>query len=166
MVIMKTIVFNTSPLIFLARLGWLKDFILSQENDYYLPQAVAVEIQAKTDQAGVEIAQLIHSGRLQVKQTKLISLTKSLNQSLGQGESEAIALGIELQTDYLILDDAVARKKALNLGLNVKGTLAILKMMSHLTLKNGKEALYLQLLKANFRVKRKIFDEIFQDEQA
>lgn len=163
---MKTIVFNTSPLIFLARLGWLKDFILSQENDYYLPQAVAVEIQAKTDQAGVEIAQLIHSGRLQVKQTKLISLTKSLNQSLGQGESEAIALGIELQTDYLILDDAVARKKALNLGLNVKGTLAILKMMSHLTLKNGKEALYLQLLKANFRVKRKIFDEIFQDEQA
>lgn len=74
---MKTIVFNTSPLIFLTRLGWLKDFI--------------------------------------------------------------------------------------QLGLNVKGTLAILKMMSHLTLKNRTESLYMQLLKVNFRVKRKIFDEIFHD---
>jgi predicted nucleic acid-binding protein len=160
---MKTIVFNTSPLIFLARLDWLKDFVQPQENDYYLPQAVAVEIQAKTDRACFEIAELIRSDLLQVKNTKLISLANSLNQYLGRGESEAIALGIELQTDYLILDDAVARRKALYLGLNVKGTLAILKTMSHLTLKNGKESLYLQLLEANFRVKRKIFDEIFLD---
>jgi predicted nucleic acid-binding protein len=160
---METIVFNTSPLIFLARLGWLKDFILSQERYYYLPQAVAGEIQAKADQACIEITQLIHSDLLQVKYPKLISLVNSLSQYLGQGESEAIALGIELQTDYLLLDDAVARREALHLGLNVKGTLAILKTMRHLTLENGKEALYLQLLKANFRVKRKIFDEVFQD---
>lgn len=160
---MKTIVFNTSPLIFLTRLGWLKDFIQSQENYYYLPQAVAIEIQAKSDLACFEIAELIHYNLLQVKNTRLLSLTNSLNKYLGQGESEAIALGIELQTDYLILDDAVARREALHLGLNVKGTLAILKMMSHLTLKNGTESLYMQLLKVNFRVKRKIFDEIFHD---
>ncbi len=159
---MKTIVFNTSPLIFLARLGWLKDFVQSQENYHCLPQAVAVEIQAKADQACIEIMQLIRSDLLQVKPTQLISLVNSLSQHLGQGESEAIALGIELQTDYLILDDAVARREALHLGLNVKGTLAILKM-PHLTLASGKEALYLQLVKANFRVKRQIFDKVFQD---
>lgn len=90
---MKTIVFNTSPLIFLARLGWLKDFVQSQENYHYLPQAVAVKIQAKADQACVEIMQLIHSDLLQVKPTQLISLVNSLSQHLGQGGSEAIALG-------------------------------------------------------------------------
>jgi len=37
------------------------------------------------------------------------------------GESEAIVLAIELEADYVILDDFVARKEAVRLGLNVKG---------------------------------------------
>ncbi|WP_293157521.1 hypothetical protein [Okeania sp. SIO2C9] len=49
--------------------------------------------------------------------------------SFGRGESETIALAKELQTDFVILDDLAARKMATNLGLNVKGTLAILKKL-------------------------------------
>lgn len=159
---MQTIVFNTSPLIFLARLGWLKDFVQSQDSHLYLPEAVATEIQAKSDQASFEITQLIDSRLLQVKGIRLKGLANHLNQRLGRGEAEAMVLGIELQTDYLILDDAAARREALRLGLNVKGTLAILKTMANLALIN-KEILYQQLLQVNFRVKRKIFDDIFRD---
>jgi len=35
------------------------------------------------------------------------------------GESEAIVLAIELEADYVILDDFAARKEAVRLGLNV-----------------------------------------------
>lgn len=159
---MQTIVFNTSPLIFLARLGWLKDFVQSQDSHLYLPEAVATEIQAKSDQASLEITQLIDSRLLPVKSISLRGLANHLNQRLGRGEAEAMVLGIELQTDYLILDDAAARREALRLGLTVKGTLAILKTMANLALVN-KETLYQQLLQVNFRVKRKIFDDIFRD---
>ncbi len=100
-----------------------------------------------------------------VKTSQLISLVNSLNIRLGRGEPEAIALGIELQTDYTISADFAARKEALRLGLNVKGTWAIVKKLQV----DGKiiidrlEQLYQDLLAINFRVKRSIFDTIFED---
>lgn len=53
----------------------------------------------------------------------------------------------------------------MRLGLNVKGTLAIIKKLQ----KDGKitidslEQLYHDLVAINFRVKRSIFDEVFED---
>lgn len=46
--------------------------------------------------------------------------------SLGPGESEAIALGLQVPSSTLILDDQPARALALTLGLPVIGTLGIL----------------------------------------
>nr|ADO19072.1 hypothetical protein Nfla_3902 [Nostoc flagelliforme str. Sunitezuoqi] len=64
----------------------------------------------------------------------LITLLNSLNQRLGKGESEAIALGIELNADYILLDDSAARREAKRLGLSIKGTLAVIKNIN----KDGK----------------------------
>ncbi|WP_428977192.1 DUF3368 domain-containing protein [Microcystis aeruginosa FBCC-A68] len=64
-----------------------------------------------------------------------------------------------------MLDDFAARKEALHLGLNVKGTLAIIRKL----LKEGKieienlEIFYQRLREINFRVKREIFESIFGD---
>lgn len=88
-----------------------------------------------------------------------------MKKRLGKGESEAIVLGIELQTDYLILDDAAARKEALRLGLNVKGTLAIIRLLKQegkITWDNLEE-FYQKLIGINFRVKRRLFNQIFKD---
>ncbi|MDZ8238799.1 MAG: hypothetical protein RMZ69_16905 [Nostoc sp. ChiQUE01a] len=82
---------------------------------------------------------------------------------MGKGESEAIALAIELNTDYVLLDDSTARREAKRLGLNIKGTLAVIKKLS----KDGKisieslDKLYQQLMEIDFRVKRSLFDQIF-----
>ena len=38
-------------------------------------------------------------------------------------------MAIELEADYVILDDFVARKEAVRLGLNVKGTLGIIRKL-------------------------------------
>jgi predicted nucleic acid-binding protein len=45
---------------------------------------------------------------------------------LGAGESEAIALALELHADALLLDDRKARQEAQRRGLTVTGTLAVL----------------------------------------
>ena len=125
MVISMKIVFNSSPLIFLSQLGFLEKFLDSNDN-FYLPATVQQEINAKQDQSSETLNKLINQQKLIILNIKLISLANSLNERLGKGESDAITLGIELQTDYIILDDFAARKEALHLGLNVKARSPIL----------------------------------------
>ena len=119
----------------------------------------------KINHLDILINTLITENKLLVQKVQLISLANSLNERLGIGESEAITLGIELQPDYIILDDFAARKEAIRLGLNVKGTLAVIRKLQL----NGKinisdlDILYQQIRNVNFRVKREIFDSIFED---
>ncbi|AFY34080.1 hypothetical protein [Calothrix sp. PCC 7507] len=158
------IVFNSSPLIFLSRLEFL-DIFLDSDDEFYLPKFVAEEISAKFDHSFQQVRALIDSDKILVRKIQLISLANSLNMRLGKGESEAIALGIELQTDYIILDDFAARKEATRLGLNVKGTLAVIKKLQidgKITI-DSTEQLYQDIMAMNFRVKRSLFDAIFQD---
>ncbi|MDF5733273.1 MAG: DUF3368 domain-containing protein [Rhizonema sp. PD38] len=158
------IVFNSSPLIFLVQLGFLNTFVDSA-NEFYLPKFVAQEISAKSDKPSQSVQELTDSGKITAKAIKLTFLANSLNARLGLGESEAIALGIELPCDYIILDDNAARKEAVRLGLKVKGTLAVIKKLQadgKITI-NSLEELYQQLVTINFRVKRSLFDRIFED---
>jgi len=158
------IVFNSFPLIFLVRLGFLNTFVDSA-NEFYLPEFVAQEISAKSDKASQSVQGLIDSRKITAREIKLTFLANSLNARLGLGESEAIALGIELPCDYIILDDNAARKEALRLGLQVKGTLAVIRKLQadgKITI-DSLEQLYQQLVAINFRVKRTLFDTIFED---
>jgi predicted nucleic acid-binding protein len=80
------IVFNSSPLMFLARLEWLEIF-LDDSNDFYLPKSVANEINIKIDRASKLLQGLIASEQLTESETRLTSLANSLNQRLGPGET-------------------------------------------------------------------------------
>ncbi|NEP09751.1 MAG: DUF3368 domain-containing protein [Symploca sp. SIO2C1] len=158
------IVLNSSPLIFLAKLGYLTKFIESPDS-FYIPQSVADEISAKSDRANQTIQTLINSGSLQVRSSKLIPLINSLNQRLGKGESEAIALGIELKAEYVLLDDSTARREARRLGLKIRGTLAVIKKLDN----DGKitigslDEFYQELMVIGFRVKQSLFNQIFSE---
>ena len=100
------VVINSSPLIFLEKLGYLDKF-LEYPNNSYVPQSVSDEISAKSDSANQTIQAFISSSILQVRAITLVILSQSLNQRLGRGKSDAIALGIELNADYLLLDTQV-----------------------------------------------------------
>jgi predicted nucleic acid-binding protein len=156
------IVFNTSPLIFLTRLELLKIF-LSQTGEYFTPQAVFDEIQAKEDEVSLSLKTIFANQKIQIKPIQMSVLANSLNQRLGRGESEAMTLALELNADYIILDDFAARREASRLGLQVKGTLAIIKKLQQegqITIDNLEE-LYQRIISIGFRVKRSIFDDIF-----
>lgn len=158
------IVFNSSPLIFLSRLDFLELF-LQYDYQFYVPEIVIKEINAKRDEASNYVNVVVANNGLIVKQISLLSLANSINERLGRGEAEAIALATELQSDYVILDDFAARREAMRLGLNVKGTLAIIrKMMADDKVKiDDLDQFYRQLLQIKFRVKRSVFEAIFTD---
>ncbi|MGB5636421.1 MAG: hypothetical protein WBM86_27085 [Waterburya sp.] len=158
------IVFNSSPLIFLSRLDFLELF-LQYDYQFYVPEIVIKEINAKRDEASNYVNVVVANNGLIVKQISLLSLANSINERLGRGEAEAIALATELQSDVVILDDFAARREAMRLGLNVKGTLAIIrKMMADDKVKiDDLDQFYRQLLQIKFRVKRSVFEAIFTD---
>lgn len=159
-----TAVFNTSPLIFLARLGYLEK-TLSLFQMVAIPKKVIKEISVKDDEANEKVLKIKNHSNVNFGlATKLVKLYKALNERLGQGESEAIALAVELNADVVILDDFAGRKAAMELGLKVKGTLGIIKKL----LEENKikiediNKLYETLKKIGFRVRREIFKNIFE----
>ena len=158
------IVFNTSPLIFLTKLDYLEK-ALSLFDDIFVPEAVVEEIAARDDEVNSKINQLIVSSDFQIKQTSLKNLKNALSNKLGRGEAEAIALAVELNVDFAILDDSGARKQALSLGLNVKGTLGIIKKLAEskrITIQDS-NLLYRKLHDMGFWVDENIFNDILND---
>jgi predicted nucleic acid-binding protein len=53
-------------------------------------------------------------------------LLRALDGELDRGEAEAIALAVDLRADLLLVDERLARKVALRMGLSVVGVLGVL----------------------------------------
>ena len=74
-----------------------------------------------------EEVKLIRSAEwLKVIRVKDRKLVKLLQASLDEGESETIALSLEIGADLVLLDDYDAREKARLFGLKITGTIGVL----------------------------------------
>jgi predicted nucleic acid-binding protein len=109
------VVSNSSPLIALDHLGRL-DLLGVLFGTVLVPPAVAQEVQPRT---------LLPSA-VQLRIPAQPAGPRILQASLGAGESEALALAVELEADLVLLDDKAARRLAAAIGLPVSGTLGIL----------------------------------------
>jgi predicted nucleic acid-binding protein len=110
------VVSNSSPLIALIRIGRL-DLVPTILESVLIPPAVAREIQPS-------IAVLPHWMEVRAPAGSPSMLTS--RGRLGDGEWEAIALGVELGAGAILIDDRPARRLAEAAGLNVIGTLGLL----------------------------------------
>lgn len=121
---MQKVVSNSSPLIHLAKIGRLELL-----KDYFrivsIPEAVYKE--CVIDGKNREEVKLIRSAEwLKVIRVKDRKLVKLLQASLDEGESETIALSLEIGADLVLLDDYDAREKARLFGLKITGTIGVL----------------------------------------
>lgn len=83
------------------------------------------------------------------------------NKRIDPGEGYAIALAVELNADWLVLDDLNARKAALDLGLNITGLGGILLQAKSMRLIiSVKEVLDLCISKANFRLSPNVYNKL------
>ena len=76
------------------------------------------------------------------------------------GESEAIVLAQEVDAAWLLLDDALARRKASRIGIPVVGTLGVLLMAKSAGLIDAVKPALDDLRKTDFRVSPMVLDEV------
>ena len=117
----ETWVVNASPVISLARVGYL-DLLSPLATEVLIPEAVVGEVLAgaPTDPA----RKALESGWGRRASPREIP-SSVLEWSLGAGESAVLALALERPGSRAVLDDAAARSCARVLGVPVIGTLGI-----------------------------------------
>jgi predicted nucleic acid-binding protein len=154
-------VFNSSPIIFLTKLGVIED-ALDLFDRIGIPSAVYTEIRQKPDVSAETVENFIGRKRISVLKAKNERIVYALNRRLGKGEAEAIAVAIETGADLVILDDHAARVEAMRLGLAVKGTLGIVRrLMENDAFEADLDEFFINLKAMGFRIRPKLFWEIF-----
>lgn len=126
MILPMPTVSNTSPLLNLAIIGLL-DLVNEQFGEVLIPEAVVKEL--RMDEAlpsTVALRQAMTEGWLKMQAVKDHSLVRILQRNLDGGESEAIALAMQTEAAWLLLDERDGRLTAKSLGVQVTGVLGIL----------------------------------------
>jgi predicted nucleic acid-binding protein len=119
-----TWVVDTSPLIFLAKLGHL-DLLDKGADTVYVPRIVLDEVRAGRDEATQAIEQASLSW-LSVRRVRNRGAVEILRADLDLGEAEVIVLAKEVGADKVVMDDLDARRFARRVGLDVIGTMGLL----------------------------------------
>ncbi|MBI5787511.1 MAG: DUF3368 domain-containing protein [Candidatus Schekmanbacteria bacterium] len=121
---MPKVVSNSSPLIHLAKIGRL-DLLKDLFGTIIIPESVYRECVAE-GKGREEITLIRDADWLLVSQVNEKNLVRLLLTSVDAGESEAIALALEIGADLILLDDSDAREKARLYGLTMTGTIGVL----------------------------------------
>ena len=142
------VISNSSPLIGLEHLGHL-DLLEKLFGAVIIPPAVARELSPRILQLWIAEHQLTQPVGAQI-----------LRASLGDGESEAISLALELSAQLIILDDRPARRLAKALGLPVIGTLGALLLAKQKGLLSAIKPEMDALVNFGFRISQDLYDRV------
>lgn len=106
------IVSNASPLLNLAIVNHLS-LMYEQFGEILIPQAVFEELRVEEGLPGSQsLREAIEKGWLEVKEVKDRIFVKALRADLDKGEAEAIALALQIKSEYVILDEREGRRVA------------------------------------------------------
>ena len=72
--------------------------------------------------------------------------------SLGSGEAEALQLALETDNALLVIDDRLARREALRLGLNYLGTVRMLDLAETRSVINDAAAVIQAMAECGYRI--------------
>jgi uncharacterized protein len=129
---MTRAVFDSSPLIFLDALGYVA--LLPRLFEVWVTPAVIAELTAQPSKPGASVARLSWLQKGEAKEPHVLEQLSSLN--LGTGETSSIALALETKST-VVLDDALARKRARQFDLSVLGTVGIVMLLHRQDLVEG-----------------------------
>ncbi|NIO21249.1 MAG: DUF3368 domain-containing protein [Candidatus Aenigmarchaeota archaeon] len=102
---------------------------------------------------------------IKVKNIRNKILVNALLDPLALGEAEALSLAVEEEADYVVGDDKLARSRAKAMGLNVIGTLRVLRLFFDTGFISKSELLKaLEDLRTNgFRISNEIIDKVKEE---
>ncbi len=120
------VVSNTSPILNLAIIGRLS-LLHEQFGEIWIPPGVLDELRIEENIPGSgAMRKAIEAGWLQTKGVEDQALVRVLRRELDRGEAEAIALAVQVEAEWTLLDEREGRRVAKSLGLKVIGILGIL----------------------------------------
>ena len=156
------IVSNSSPLMALSVIGKL-NLLQHKFGEILIPEAVwqetVIDGKYKKGTDDIQRADWIYVVPIQNE-----PLAKALQKDVDYGESEAIVLAIECEADLLLVDDKFARALAVNLGLEIMGTVGILIWAKQEGLISEVQTELEKLIKqANFRISQTIKDRALHE---
>jgi len=121
------IVANATPLIYLAKLGWLhllKDFF----HEVIIPEEVKREVVDRgKEQNSIDafvVEEALREGWIKIRKVQMRKDIEALG--IDKGEAEAIFLAVELASDEILVDQTHARLAATIFGLKPRGTIHVL----------------------------------------
>lgn len=159
---MSKAVLNSSVIIALSVLGYLNK-LKRIFREVLTPKAVYEEICVKG--RGLigerELLEAVKDGLITVKDVKNRLLVDALLDPLAMGEAETITLTVEERADYTVMDDKIARRRAKSMGLNVIGTLKVLRLMCDAKLIDKREILkaFEKLKETGFRISDEVINK-------
>jgi predicted nucleic acid-binding protein len=155
----RVVVSNATPLIALAGLELLA-ILPKLFGKVLIPQAVYDEIHSNPEAIGVAAFNQAEWLMVQPVEDKL-AVTMLLDQ-LDQGESEAIILAHELHCDLLLMDERRGRRRAMQGGLTVLGTLGILVNAHHKQMIGPLQPLLVRLRQLSFHMGDELIREVLR----
>ena len=123
----KKVVCNSSPIINLTKINSL--YLLEKlYGQVFIPVAVYNElvVEGINKKGAKEIKSLVEKNVISIKKVNNISFVKALNKDLDLGESEVIALALQINAELIIVDELDARKFAELYELKKTGFIGIL----------------------------------------
>lgn len=151
------VVSDTSAISNLQQIGQL-DLLRRVFGTILIPPAVEQELCAVAEQKSL----LATLSWIQVVSPQNQQLIQTLGTELDWGESEAIALALEQQADFLIIDEFSGRQIATKYGIQVVGILGILVQAKQKGLIQAVRPLAMALRQNGFRLRQTLLEKVLQ----
>lgn len=158
---MRLVVADTSPLRYLRQIDQI-ELLPRLFEKIFIPSVVYAEL---THPSAPEVVRNWMNSRPDWLEVSALSASEDQSlRALDEGEKSAIALGLSVRADLILMDDrrgaAVARDK----GFEVTGTLGILDLAARRAMVNLADALT-RLRTTNFRGRAVLFDALLKQHQ-
>lgn len=120
------VVTDTSPIMNLAIIGELS-LLRDQFGEVLIPRAVLEELRVEENLPGSQsVRDALKAGWIRIEAVKQDPLVRAMERDLDKGEAEAIALAMQVNADWVLMDERDGRKAAKSMKLKVVGVLGIL----------------------------------------
>ena len=148
-----------SNLILINRL----DILQRVFSEIIIPYEVKAELM-KLEDYGIDLSSFTSASWINILKSSNQALIQDLSESLDRGESAAISLALEVNADYLAIDEKAGRGIAKKLGLKIIGLIGILVRAKKLgVIQRVKPILDDLVVKANFYISKHFYDKILED---
>ena len=158
------VVSNTSPILNLAIIGELS-LLRDQFGEILIPGAVLEELRVEESLPGSQVVRdAIKDGWIRIEAVKQYPLVRAMQRDLDKGEAEAIALAMQVNAGWVLMDERDGRKAARSMKLKVVGVLGILlKARREGRLRSLKKDMDRLREKASFYIRADLYSKIIQE---